>query len=477
MKSDGEIVVGFIEEFLTLNGSFAGQPFIPLPWMKEVIGDIFKLKPDGTRQHRTYLLGLPRKNAKSTLGAALAVYMLIADGADHEPVVVSAAGDRKQAKLVFNMAKNMILASPALLDICTVQRDIIKCNTNGGTYQAVSSDAGLSHGLNPTFVVVDEAHVHKSDELYVALNSGSATRNQPLTLVISTAGFDEHDSFLGGLYTYSRRVKSGESIDPTFGSTWFGPPDGEFDHTDPEVWESCNPSWQFMNPEEMESACRQMPESEFVRYRLNGWTAAQNAWLPAGAWDSCYKPDTALEPGDLIVLGFDGAWKGDSTALVSVRLSDMFVTVLGHWEAPPNDIHWRTPAEEVEDCIRQACITYSVREVAADPFRFEQSLLSLAEEGIPIVEFPTNSLTRIIPATQTCYDAVLDKTLSHDNNAALARHVDNASVKSDARGARITKDNRASSKHIDLAIALIIALHSAALWREDTTPEPQLIIL
>ena len=475
-STKGPQVTRFCREFLTLNGSFAGQPFIPLEWMEDVLADIFQLAPDGSRTIRTYLLGVPRKNAKSTLGAAIAVYMLIMDETDDAPQIISAAGDRKQARLVFDMAKGMIMASPELREVCTVHRDVIRCNTNGGTYKAVSADAGLAHGLNPTVIIVDEYHVHKTEELYVALNTGSAMRNQPLTIVISTAGFDKTDSPLGKLWTYAMKVKAGEVVDSAMGSTWYGPKDGD-KHTDPAVWEATNPSWEIMNHTEMATSCRQMPESEFRRYRLNEWTTTMTAWLPAGAWDAVTDRTKRIEPGDLVVLGFDGAWKGDSTALVAVRISDLHIEPIAVWEAPPGDPHWRTPAHEVEETIRITCSVYAVREIAADPWRFEQSLQRLAEEGFPVVEFPTNAMARMIPATQTIYDGVMDKTISHNGDPVLARHIANCVAKSDHRGLRITKANKASSAHIDMAVATTIGVHRAVSWRADESPEAELIII
>ena len=102
MNSQGPRVVRFVEQFLTLGGSHYGEPFKLLDFQKEVIDDIYKVDDDGRRIHRTYLLGLPRKNGKTLLAAALGVYHLIADDADKAPVVIAAAGDRQQARLVFD---------------------------------------------------------------------------------------------------------------------------------------------------------------------------------------------------------------------------------------------------------------------------------------------------------------------------------------------------------------------------------------
>jgi phage terminase large subunit-like protein len=273
-------------------------------------------------------------------------------------------------------------------------------------------------------------------------------------------------------------VESGEVDDPSFGFRWFGPKDDEeVDPSDPSVWERFNPSWEIMNEAEFSSAHKSTHESQFIRYRLNGWTSAESVWLPHGAWDACFSDARPLAPGDEVILGFDGSWKGDSTALVAVRLEDMHVSLVGLWEAPDDNPHWRVPADDVKEAIRQACRTYTTREVACDPYRFEQSLMDLMDEGFPIVEYPTNSLARMVPATQAFYDAVMDGQLSHDGSPALARQLGNAVLKQDAKGARITKEYRSSTKHIDAAVAAVVGHHRARQFKEAVVNEPQMLVL
>ena len=481
MNTQGHNVIRFLEEFLTLGGSYFGQPFEVLPFQREVINDIYRLDDEGRRAHRTYLLGLPRKNAKTTLAAALGVYHLIADDADAAPVAIAAAGDRQQARLVFDEVRRMIQANEDLASVCTVYRNEVKCHRNGGTFRVVSADAGLQQGLNPSFVVIDEYHVHKTAELFDALTLGSATRSQPLTLVISTAGFDL-ESPLGRLYRYGAKVTSGEIEDPSFGMTWWGPAENEeYDLHDPEVWARFNPAWaHFMNQGEFESAHRRTAQAPFIRYRLNGWTKAENSWLPAGVFEGLAS-ERRLEPGEPVVLGFDGAWQSDSTALVACSVEEpRHIEIIGLWEKPDDQsaMGWRTPVHEVYSTITDAFEKFSVVELAADPWRFEQSLASLAEEGYPVVEFPTGSVQRMTQATQAMFDAVIDGRLSHSGDPALIRHFSNAVLREDARGARVTKDRRGSTRKIDAAVAAIIAHHRAVSWREVEAPaEPQLLVL
>lgn len=471
-------VISFIEKFLTLQGSYKGDRFRLLPWQREVIEDIYAPDEDGKRKRRRYLLGIPRKNGKSVLAAALACYHLFGDRTEAEPLVISAAGDRAQARMVFDAAREMVLASPALKRNARVFKNYIQNTRNGGIYKVVSADAGLAHGLNPSVVIVDEVHVHKTDDLIVALTSGSAMRKAPLFVFISTAGYDP-DSPLGKLYAYGRKVESGEAIDPAFGFKWYGPMPGEvFDPGDPKAWKRFNPLFDVMSLDDFEAAFRSMPQNEFLRLRCNAWTETSESFLPYGAWEALVDKSDPLKPSEEVVLGFDGAWSLDSTALVACRLRDMRLFVLGHWEAPDGDRDWRVPTDDVKKTIEEAFRAYTVKELAADPWRFEETLSGLMDLGYPVVDFPTNVVARMVPATQSFYQAVMDGTVSHDGNPMLARHMQNAVLREDARGARITKARKNSKRHIDLAVAAIVAHHRAMHWNEPAPArEAQLLIL
>jgi phage terminase large subunit-like protein len=493
MISEAERVIKFIETFLTLGHSFIGEPFILQEFQKDIIYDMYAEAGDGSRLRRTYVLGLPRKNGKSQLGAALAVYHLVGDKHDAAPHVYSAAKDRAQAKLVFDEAKRMINASPDLSEICETYRTEIRCTANGGIYRALSSDAGLQQGLNPSFVVFDELHTFKSPELYEALTLGAAARKSPLTMVISTAGYDL-ESPLGKLYQIGRLTsghylnglrQTGENDNPSFGMTWWGPTvedmqDANFNHEDPLVWRRYNPFWGIMtNPvAEFESAMMTTHESAFIRFKLNGWTTSAAAFLPAGSWAALEDPEAKIADREDVILGFDGAWKGDSTALVAVSLETFHMEVIGHWEAPPNNPDWRTPADVVEAVVIAATKKYNVKEMVADPYRFEQSLFTLQEEyGVPILEFPTNVRGRMIPATGGFFQAVMDQEFTHDGNAALARHLANANLRDTPSGAYITKEYKSSRNHIDLAVAAIIAVERARLWRKEAPASDDSLLL
>lgn len=474
IASEGPLFAEFCQRFLTLGGSFGGNPFVLYPWQREIMNELLTLRPDGLRKHKVGLVGMPRKQGKSQIAAALAIYMLVADG-EPNAQIFSVAGAKDQARIVFREAKRMIQASPELSDVCKVYQHHIEVPKTNSVYRVLSADGGLAQGLEPHAVIIDELHVHKSADLYEAMTLGSATRRNPLILSITTAGFD-HDTICYHLYDYGKRVKSGEIDDPSFYFKWFEPSDPGCHLDDRDAWHEANPALgTFKREEDMEAARLQQHESAFRRYYLNQWTETHNAWLPHGAWDGLAKPERKLEPGESIICGFDGAWRGDSTALVGISTEDFHVQVLGHWERPLDDEHWRVPVDEVEQQIREVARQFNVREIVLDPYRWERSISVLDDEGLPMVEFPTNSIGRMAPATQAFYDAVRDQKVSHDGDPALSRHMANCVLKEDARGARVTKSNKSSERKIDLAIATIIAYARAVAFVEPQVLVPRII--
>jgi phage terminase large subunit-like protein len=97
-------VISYIEQLRLSKGKWAGQRFKLLPWEIDLIKNVFgNLREDGTRKYNTAYIEIPKKSGKSELGAALALYMLMADG-ESNAEVYSAACDRQQASIVFNTA-------------------------------------------------------------------------------------------------------------------------------------------------------------------------------------------------------------------------------------------------------------------------------------------------------------------------------------------------------------------------------------
>ena len=141
------------------------------------------------------------------------------------------------------------------------------------------------------------------------------------------------------------------------------------------------------------------------------------------------------------------------------------------WERPEHGAQdWQVPILDVEDAIREACRRWQVREIACDPFRWARTYQVLEGEGLPVVEFP-QSPSRMTPATQRFYEAVVNHTLTLDGDPRLLRHLENTTLKVDARGSRLAKEHRNSRRKIDLTVAAVMALERAAWHYANPTPE------
>jgi phage terminase large subunit-like protein len=173
-------------------------------------------------------------------------------------------------------------------------------------------------------------------------------------------------------------------------------------------------------------------------------------------------------------LGFDGSFKNDSTALVVVSCPQEEgelprIDVVEAWEKPQQaGNEWSVPIHEVEDAIRDACKRWSIREVVCDPYGWPKTYQDLEAEGLPMVEFP-QSPSRMVPATQRFYTAVMERTLTHSGDKRLARHLSNCIIRTDSRGSRLSKDAKGSPRKIDLAVAAVMALERAM---QQPEPEP-----
>ena len=392
-----------------------------------------------------------RKNGKTALMAGVALYGLLVEGEGAQ--VYSCAADREQARLLFGDAKRMVELDPELRRACRIFRDVIEARATGSIYRALSSEAYTKEGLSPTLVLYDELHAAPNRELFDVMALAQGTRLDPLMICPTTAGVRTdvtgRDSIAYSLYEYGKRLATGELHDPTFFFAWWEPADAAGSVTDRSSWRAANPGLgDILSEAELAAAaasvpCR-TPEPEFRIKRLNQWVSSATAWLPSGAFEACAVA-RRLEPGERVVLGFDGSFNHDCTALVACTL-DGFLEVLGLWERPVGSAAWEVPIAEVDAAVLAACRDYRVAEIAADPYRWAREIQGWAAAGLPAAEFPTSSPARMVPACATFYDAVVNGTLCHSGDPALVRHVANAVVKVDRLGPRIVKEHRGSPR-------------------------------
>jgi len=479
---EGALAIQFAEDFgIVTKDSVAGKagdPLVLRDWQKTLVEHIFAHDQHGLR-HRVNLIGMPRKSGKSALGSVLALYALIVGPKGGE--VYSVAAEKEQARIVFADARKIIEASPELSALTKLYRDAIEMPELGSVYRVLSAEAYSKEGLNPHFVLFDELHAQPNRELFDVMSLAMGSRGSLATLVaITTAGVKTdstgHDSIAYSLYQYGQKIARQEIQDDSFFMAWW---EDDGDWRDEDTWRRANPGFgDLSDPADFVSAMRRTPESEFRTKRCNQWVSSQLSWLPTGAWEAC-EADFTPSPDDEFVLGFDGSFSGDATVIVGCTIpkenQPARLFLVKSWEKDLNkhDDSWRVDIAEVEQTLIEFCAQHpKVREIACDPHRWQRSMQILADRGLPIVEWPSSSPARMVPACAKFFDAVMEKRLEHDGNGLLARHLDNAVVKTDRLGPRIVKENRDSPRKIDAAVAAVLAYDRATVSRiEEAIPQ------
>ena len=466
--TDGDEIIRFAaDHFIVLKGFRAGEPLTFTAWQKWLLRALFERDEETMRlRYRRALIGLPRKQGKSLMLSAVAVYGLITGESGAEVYVV--AGDRQQARIIFGEAKQQIQMSTVLSQECKVYRDAIEMPRFGSVLRVLSSEFKGQAGLNPSLVLFDELWNQGTPDLYDQMTLGSGARIEPLTVSITTAGYDL-DTVAGHLYQYGKRCAAGEVDDRSFGFWWWEAP-AECAPNDEKAWRVANPnlSEKLLDITDMRTAVQQTDESAFRRWRLNQWVRSQESWLPAGAWEQC-ADERPLRDDLPVWVGIDMALKHDSIAVVIAQPQDDLVVTRAHIWQPQDE---GVDVAGVERHLRSLHQQYQVREFVYDPAYFQRSAEALADDGLPMVEFP-QSAARMIPACGHAYELIVNGTVTHDGSPTYTDQVLSAAQRMTDTGWRLSKGK--SKRKIDACIALVMALDRATSRQETASSAPMIV--
>ena len=477
-RGDGPLYSEFAEAVCRVTKDSVAAPAGELlhlrDWQKELLNYALARRSDGRMKHRVALIGMARKNGKSALAASMGLSALTLGGNGSE--IYSCAADRDQARIVFGTAKRMVELDPELSSMFTLYRDVIEYKDKGSVYRALSAEAYTKEGLNPSPIVIfDEVHAQPNRELWDVMSLAGGARSDSLLLGITTAGVktqaNGQDSLAYSLYQYGQKLVKGELTDPSFFFAWWEPRNPEADHRDKQLWIESNPGFaDIVDAEDFESAVLRTPEAEFRTKRTNCFVSTATAWLPTGSWEALIDAERTPEPGEDVILAFDGAFSNDSTALIAWLLGGdkPHLMVVGIWERPDDaEQGWHVPVAEVEqtiiDTFRNS--NFQTKEIVFDPARWQRTFMVLDEQGMPVVSYP-NSAERMVPATQKFYEAVVNQSFTHDGDERMARHITNCVTKQSSRGVMVAKAS--SKRKVDAAVAAIFGYD-----RATQPPEPK----
>lgn len=464
--TDGNEIIDFAADYFTvLKGFRAGEPLAFTNWQKWLLKSLYERRPDGRLRYRRALIGLPRKQGKSLIGSTIAVYGMIAGEAGAE--VYAVASDRQQARIIFGEARSQILNNPLLAAECKVYRDAIEMPRFGSIFRVLSSEFRGQAGLNPSLVLFDELWAQQSADLYDQMTLGSGARLEPLTVSITTAGYDLN-TLAGELYQYGKSVAAKEVDDPAFGFWWWeASPDCPLD--DKKEWYKSNPNVAegLLDPEDLAAAVKQSSESAFRRWRLNQWVRAQESWLPAGAWEQCVS-DRKLDPDLPVWAGIDMALKHDSIAVVVAQPQEDRIVVSSRIWHPQDE---GVDVADIENYLRELHGSYRVTEFAFDPAYFQRSAEILIDDGLPMVEYPQTA-SRMVPACGHIYELIVGGKIAHDGSPTFTDQVLSAAQRMTDSGWRLSKGK--SKRKIDACIAMVMAVDRASR-RPETKITPKVL--
>lgn len=501
-KAKADRAVKFIENLCHTKGKWAGKRFWLLPWQEQLIRDIFGIvKPDGYRQFRTAFVEICKKVGKSELAAAVALYLLYADN-EPSAEVYGAAADRQQASIVFDVARQMVEMSPALLKrskLMMATKRIVNYG-NSGYYQVLSAEVGGKHGFSVSGLVFDEIHTQPNRQLYDVLTKGSSdARQNPLHFIITTAGTDRH-SIAYELHTKAVDILEGRRVDPTFYPVVYGLKDDE-DWEDEANWYKVNPSLGYtVDIERLRDAYReakQNPADEvtFKWLRLNMWVSSTVAWIPDAIFMKGNEEiDLAALEGRDCYGGLDLSSTGDITALVLMfppRNEDEKYILLPFFWVPEETIPQRVKAASVpydiwekkgyllstegnvihydfiEKFINDLAEKYHIVEIAVDRWNATQMIQNLEGDGFTMVPFGQGFASMSGP-TKDFYRLLMEGQIIHGGHPVLRWMAGNVVVDTDPAGnIKVTKAK--SKEKIDGIVAAIMALDRCI--RNQTEPQ------
>ena len=483
-ESASAYAVRIINTF-THTGDYAGKKFKLRPWQTSIVQQLFSTGRNGLRRYRTALWMLPRKNGKTEMAAAIAIYCLLFDGQTGGEIYLAAA-DREQAGKVFQAMVAMLRANTeleALVEIVESQKRI-KHPASNSFVKAISAEAYSKHGLNASVVIYDELHAAPTRELFDVLATSQGARLQPLLLVISTAGYDRN-SILWELYTHAKRVLEDPSIDPTFLPIIYEAP-ADAAWQDEATWHVANPALgDFRSLAEMRIMAKRAAEipaqeNSFRRLYLNQWTEQNTRWITLDAWDAC-QTETPSYRGRPCYVGLDLSMTTDLTAMVAVYPDGDAFDVRAAAFMPEARLRTRatrdrvdygewvrrgwlvaTPGDEVDyERVRAVLNGWAdeseVREVAYDRYNATALVQRLKDaDGFTVVPVGQGFLS-MSPPTKSLEKAILSRRLRHDGHPVLRWCLGNVAVEQDAAG-NLKPSKAKSTERIDLVVALVMAI-------------------
>jgi phage terminase large subunit-like protein len=495
-RAAAQRVIDFFELFICgVDGEFDGRPLILEPAWQALLWILYGwYRKDERGRRRRFKFAyseMGRGNLKSLVLSGLCIYELIGFG---EPgaQVYAAATDKKTAKLVFNTASLMVQKSAWLRRHIAISQENLSIAGTASKFEPCASEDQNLMGLRPSFVCIDELHVHRTSGVWDVFASAMGKRRQPLLFAITNSGFD-HNSVCYKQREYSEKVLQ----DVVEDDTWFAwicgaddTGDGTFDWADESNWIKANPllgtAVHIEDLRQQALKAKEDPSSlnAFLRFRLCVWTTSHSAWMPMEKWDACNQPidreqlkgrrcwgaldlSTTTDISDFVLLFEPGPGESFYQILPFFFLPRDNIELRCRRDRVPYDVWERqglfqlTEGNVIDYRFIRARINelgeeFDIAEIGYDRWNSSDLVTNLLEDGHEMVKIGQGFADMAAP-TKRLLELALCGELAHGGNPVLRWMASNTIVKMDPAG-NIKPDKQKSREKIDGIVALIMAV-------------------
>lgn len=425
-------------------------PIILESWQKDqVLRPLFEIdSATGLRKHTLGILGMPKKNGKSSISAGILSYFLF-QGEDYGELILAANSKEQSSWIIFDKLKKSLQMNKHQFQHVRINDDYIENRRNGTVARVIAQNYKTAAGSNPSLVVFDELWSFEDTEsdnarkFYEELTT-VPTRKEPMTVITSYAGYDE-DTILFELYK-----KGLAGTDPKMFFFWT--------HENLASW---------ITPDYLALQKARLRPNTYLRLHENRWTSGEDQFIDIADWDACVDPNhhPLLEDRTKslrVFVAVDAGIKSDTSAIVAVAKKDNKIMLVAHKKWTPSKENPIDIEETIEKYLLEIRNRFHITEVLYDPYQLHRSGTSLKKSGLKMVEFP-QTIPNLTEMGQNLFDLIKGKNLWLYADADMRSHAMNAHAQETSRGFRLVKGM--STKKIDLMIALAMAALGAVKRR------------
>jgi phage terminase large subunit-like protein len=480
--------IEFIETFCFFtSGENKGKPLKLEEFQKDLIRNAFgwKQKINGRRRYKFIYLEVPKGNGKSYLLSAIGLYLQTMDG---EPncEVYAVAGNKDQARIIFEASKEIVAENPFLASKFQIFRDSIYHNKSASKFKVLSSDDKGHHGYRPHGILFDEMHVQPNRDLYDTLSKGIIKKDKGMVWMITTAG--RVGTFAHDMHEYAKKIEAGKIKNDYWYVKIYGaaPDDDPFS---PVTWKKANPGLKtIIKPENFDvivQEAKTFPSAltSFKQLHLNIWTGSNAEWIADHEWQDC-------DFGEVSWADLKGKECWGGLDLASVRdttcLHYYFPNVNGKnyclpfYFIPKETVEIKTKTENanystwvrdgkmiatpgnatdydfVKAKIKEVAEHCKVQAIAFDRWNSSQLVSDLIVEGFNLTPFGQGFVSMSTP-TKELERQIIERELNHGGHPVTRWQMSNVQLTFDPAG-NVKVNKEGGKRKIDGVVALIMAM-------------------